>query len=126
MKASFNNIMIYAKDIEKTAEFYVKYFGFKVVSETLASTLASIKELAPDGGGSTLLIHQAGKAMKMGQVCIKLVFSVSNVEKFKVQALKKGVKFGVTHEGLGYYFANAKDPSKNNVQITSRRSSKNA
>ena len=72
------------------------------------------------------MIHQAGKAVKMGQVCVKLVFSVSNVEKFKAQALKKGLKFGSTHEGPGYCFANAKDPCKNNIQITSKGIGKNA
>jgi len=114
MNVGFSSVIIYAKDTHKIAEFYTKYFGFDAVEEK------GIIALTSEEGVEQLLIHQAGSAVKMGQACIKLVFTVSDVEKFKASALKKGLKFGATHKGDGYLFSNAKDPNKNNVCISSR------
>jgi len=32
-----------------------------------------------------------------------------------------GLRFGATHSGAGYQFANARDPAKNLIQISSSR-----
>ncbi|MDW6003964.1 VOC family protein [Vibrio mangrovi] len=113
MDISLSGVIIYAKDVEKTAEFYTTHFGLDAHREDRLISLRKDNQ-------EVILIHKAGAAVKLGQACIKLVFSVPDVEAFKAHALKNGLKFGATHKGNGYLFANAKDPDKNNVCISSR------
>jgi hypothetical protein len=51
---------------------------------------------------------------------VKLSFHVEDVAAFIELAAKRGLKFGAVHEASGYCFANAKDPDKNSVSISSR------
>ena len=108
-------VLIYARDMQRSARFYQTYFGFEgsgEISEGLI-TLTS-------PGGASVVIHQAAKGVKLGQVGVKLVFDVEDIEAFKKQSAKLGLKFGASHQANGYSFANAKDPDKNNVAISSR------
>lgn len=116
MNALLNTIMIYAKDMSRTAAFYQEYFGFKTSGEIIEGLI----ELTSESSGVTILIHQAAKSIKLGQVSVKLVFSVKNVEEFKAKSAERGLVFGSTHQANGYEFANAKDPDKNTVSISSR------
>ncbi len=108
--------MLYVRDIQKLADFYVKHFGFIESPRELDDLI----EITCPNGGSTLLFHQASKGRKIGQSCIKLIFDVENIEAFKMKCLKDGLKFGVTHKGPGYEFSNARDPAKNPIQISRR------
>ncbi len=108
--------MIYAKNVEKMAAFYVKHFDFKSLVEEGTSML----ELLPAHGGASLMIHPAGKGIKDGQACVKLVFDIKDVEKFRDKCAKNGLKFGAVHQVQGYIFSNAKGPGKNSIQISSR------
>ena len=116
MSALLNTIMIYAKDMNRTAAFYKEHFGFKTSGEIIEGLI----ELTSEPSGTTILIHQAAKSIKLGQASVKLVFSVKNVEAFKVKRAERGLVFGSTHQANGYEFANAKDPDKNTVSISSR------
>jgi predicted enzyme related to lactoylglutathione lyase len=116
MNSPLGTIIIYARDMEKTAAFYCKYFGFKSTGKVIEGLI----ELYPMSGGAGILIHQAAKSVKLGQVGVKLSFHVPNVEAFAAAAAKNGLKFGAVHEANGYQFANAKDPDKNSVSISSR------
>ena len=58
--------------------------------------------------------------MKLGQVGVKLSFVVRDVGAFKLESEGRGLKLGATHLTNGYSFANAKDPDKNSVSISSR------
>ena len=51
---------------------------------------------------------------------VKLVFDVEDVSAFCESAKTQGLDFGKIHEAGGYQFANAKDPSKNSIQVSSR------
>lgn len=102
--------------MQKSAEFYSRHFGF----ETTGKVHEGLIELSAPKGGASILIHQAAKSMNFGQAGIKLSFSVADVESFKSQAAERGLKFGVTHQANGYAFANAKDPDKNSISISSR------
>jgi predicted enzyme related to lactoylglutathione lyase len=116
MDAALGTIIIYAKDIQKSAAFYSNHFGFQttgVVNEGLI-------ELHAQNGGAAILLHQASKGVKLGQVSVKLSFHVRDVEAFKLKAASVGLKFGATHQANGYLFANTKDPDKNSVSISSR------
>tara|TARA_R110001599_G_scaffold327622_2_gene540676 strand:+ start:440 stop:808 length:369 start_codon:yes stop_codon:yes gene_type:complete len=122
MDVSLNTIMIYAKDMHRTAEFYRKFFGFKTSGEVVDGLI----ELKSPTKGMTLLIHQAAKSIKLGQASVKLVFSVQDIDDFKSRSSELGLAFGSTHQANGYSFANAKDPDKNTVSISSRNFRKNA
>ena len=122
MDAFLNTIIIYAKDVHRSAEFYRKFFGFSTSGEVVEGLI----ELNSTKSGARILIHQAAKSIKLGQVAVKLVFSVNDIEGFKSKSAAQGLVFGATHEANGYSFANAKDPDKNTVSISSREFRKNA
>ncbi|MGO2240212.1 MAG: VOC family protein [Halomonas sp.] len=116
MSPSLGTIIIYARDMQKTAAFYSKHFGF----ETSGQVVEGLIELQASHGGASILIHQAAKSVKLGQVGVKLSFHVSDVVAFSAASAKNGLKFGAVHEANGYSFANAKDADKNSISISSR------
>ena len=113
---SVSRILLYVRDPQKIADFYVEHFDFiqkpQVHDDLIEVTLS--------GGGFSLLLHQASKGHRLGQSCVKIVFDVEDIEGFKSESEKKGLKFGVTYRGEGYEFANARDPAKNPIQISRR------
>ena len=116
MNISLGTVIIYARDMHKSAHFYSGHFGF----ETTGKVVEGLIELRAVNGGASILIHQAAKSIKLGQVGVKLSFHVPDVDAFKAEAARRGLKFGATHQANGYSFANAKDPDKNSVSISSR------
>jgi catechol 2,3-dioxygenase-like lactoylglutathione lyase family enzyme len=115
MRSPLHAIMIYARDMTKTTAFYGRYFGL-----TPGEKVEGLIELTSPDGGVVILVHQAAKSIKLGQVALKLVFAVEDVEAFKAKSAELGLTFGSTHQANGYAFANAKDPDKNSVSISSR------
>jgi predicted enzyme related to lactoylglutathione lyase len=116
MRTPLGTIILYARDMRKSAEFYRQYFGF----ETSGEVVEGLIELSAAEGGASILIHHAAKSIKLGQVGVKLSFHVADIESFKAQAATQGLKFGATHQANGYAFANAKDPDQNSISISSR------
>jgi predicted enzyme related to lactoylglutathione lyase len=116
MKSPLGTIIIYARDMKKTAAFYSRHFGLKTTGELVEGLI----ELHASEGGAGILIHQVAKGIKLGQVGVKLSFHVRDVEAFIAEAEKNGLKFGAVHQANGYRFANAKDPDKNSISISSR------
>lgn len=116
MKPPLGTIIIYARDMQKTATFYVKHFGFQTSGEVVEGLI----ELSALSGGVSILIHQAAKSVKLGQVGVKLSFHVEDLAAFVAEAAANGLKFGALHQANGYAFANAKDPDKNAISISSR------
>jgi len=116
MNTSLGTIIIYARDMQKTATFYSTHFGFKTTGEVIEGLI----ELHGQEGGAGILIHQAAKSVKLGQVGVKLSFHVQDIEAFIAQAAANGLKFGAVHQANGYSFANTKDPDQNSVSISSR------
>nr|WP_256572710.1 VOC family protein [Pseudomonas sp. NFACC08-1] len=116
MQPSLNRIMLYVRDVQATCDFYERHFGFT----SQRKTDDRVTELSPANGGAILMVHPAGKAVKTGQVTVKLVFDLQDVEGFKAKCLAQGLRFGATHRADGYSFANAKDPDGNSISISSR------
>ena len=116
MHTPLGTVIIYARDMNRTAAFYSKHFGF----ETTGEIREGLIELRASSGGAGILIHQAGKSVKLGQAGVKLSFHVPDVSAFASEAAKSGLKFGSVHLANGYSFANTKDPDKNSVSISSR------
>src|SRR5882724_7623141 len=113
---SVSRILLYVRDPRSIADFYIEHFGF-VQKQQVHDDLI---EITSSVGAFSLLLHQASKGHRLGQSCIKIVFDVEDIEAFKNQSEKKGLKFGVTCKGEGYEFANARDPAKNPIQISRR------
>ncbi|NYT29923.1 VOC family protein [Rhizobium sp. WYCCWR 11128] len=111
-----NRLVIYAGNVEETARFYEKHFGFK------ATSLPGdrIIELVAQDGGANIMLHQAAKGQRSGQSSVKLVFDVEDVEAFCSRCAENGLKFGAIHKADGYQFANAKDPCQNSISVSSR------
>jgi len=116
MTPQLGTILIYARDMTKSADFYRQHFGF----ETTGEVNEGLIELRAREGGASILIHQAAKTAKLGQVGVKLSFHVPDVAAFAAIAAGNGLKFGPIHQANGYAFANAKDPDKNSISISSR------
>ena len=109
-------LVIYARDMEGTARFYERYFGFKAT----AQPGDRIVELVAQDGGANIMLHPAAKGQRPGQSIIKLVFDVADVHAFCRQAAQAGLDFGPVHSADGYEFANAKDPCQNAISVSSR------
>ncbi|MGO6671590.1 VOC family protein [Rhizobium leguminosarum] len=111
-----NRLVIYAGNVEETARFYEKHFGFK------ATSLPGdrIVELVAQDGGANIMLHQAAKGQRSGQSTVKLVFDVEDVEAFCRRCAENGLEFGAIHKAEGYQFANAKDPCQNSISVSSR------
>ena len=116
MSPPLGRLVIYTKKIDQMAEFYANHFGFSV----LRVKDDRIVELKPQASGLTILLHPAASKQKEGQVLVKLVFDVEDVSAFCDNAKAKGLEFGTIHQADGYRFANAKDPAKNSIQVSSR------
>jgi predicted enzyme related to lactoylglutathione lyase len=116
MDSPLGTVIIYARDMQKAAAFYARHFGFVTDGEVVEGLI----ELKHPGGGAGMLIHQAAKSVKLGQVGVKLSFHVKDVAAFAAQAKLDGLVFGTVHEANGYAFANAKDLDKNSISISSR------
>ncbi len=116
MSPALGSILIYARDMKRTADFYTRFFGYESSGEVVEGLIT----LTPPDGGAWIVIHQAAKSIKLGHVGIKIVFDVEDVDAFKVKSAVLGLEFGSTHAANGYSYANTKDPDKNSVAISSR------
>lgn len=113
---TLGTVLIYARDMSKTAAFYARHFGFVTTGEVFEGLI----ELTPRAGGVAILIHQAAKSVKLGQVGVKLSFHVPDVAAFVEGAANAGLRFGAIHRANGYSYANTKDPDNNSVSVSSR------
>lgn len=111
-----SRVILYARDVEATVAFYERHFGFQV--KRLPGD--RIVELVAAEAGANIMVHAAAKSVKTGQVTVKLVFDVEDVAAFSARSAANGLTFGPEHQADGYSFANAKDPSGNNIQVSSR------
>ncbi len=116
MRPSLSRILLYVKDVQITCAFYTRHFGF----ECKLQSDDRIAELISPHGGAILMVHKAAKSVKTGQVTVKLVFDIEDIEAFKAQCAQQGLEFASSHRADGYSFANAKDPDGNSISISSR------
>lgn len=116
MNTPLGTVILYARNVTKTAAFYSLHFGFKTSGEIVEGLI----ELHPPEGGAGILVHPAARSLKLGQAGVKLSFHVPDVPAFVRAAADRGLEFGAVHQANGYQFANAKDPDGNSVAISSR------
>ncbi len=116
MSAQLGRLIVYTKKLDEMSDFYCTHFGF----QELRLENDKIVELVAIEGGAHILLYPVSPKRKEAQTLVKLVFDVRDVEAFCKAASKKGLEFGAIHQAEGYCFANAKDPSGNSVQVSSR------
>lgn len=114
--APLGRIIMYTKRLEEVTDFYCKFFGFEI--RRLEGD--RIVELVSQSAGINILLHPMSEGRRDGQTLVKLVFDVEDVEAFCRDAELRGLKFGSIHKADGYCFANAKDPAKNSISVSSR------
>ena len=116
MTSPLGRLVIYTRKVDEMVAFYCRHFGFEAVRRDGDR----IVELRPHNGGATILLHPASRGQKQGQALVKLVFDVKDVPAFCAASAQRGLTFGPIHDVDGYAFANAKDPSMNSIQVSSR------
>ena len=115
--AVLGRILLYVRDIEAVARFYVLHFGFRIHREA-GDRIVELE--SPGGVGSNIMLHPLGRGRKSGQTVAKLVFDVPDVDAFCARAAEHGLEFGTIHQADGYAFANARDPAGNSISVSSR------
>lgn len=116
MKTSVSQIILYTKRADEMIAFYQLHFGFEVKRREDDRII----ELRHSSHNFKILLHPMGAKGIEGQNSVKLVFDVPDVELFCNLARQNSLNFGPIHEADGYQFANAKDPSKNSISVSSR------
>lgn len=112
----FTSITIYTRRIPEMVGFYCRHFGYAAFQRPGDRII----DLRPPGPGTAIRLHSASKGQKMGQSLVKLNFEVDDVIAFARAAKTRGLVFGPLHDGMGYVYANAKDPSGNSISISGR------
>ena len=114
-KPPISRIALYVRDMAKVAKFYARHFGFE---ETYSNGKDKLILTQP-GGVFHLVLLQASKGHRTGQSAVKIIFDVADVARHRDEQARLGLKFGTIHKGPQYQFANARDPAKNLIQISS-------
>ena len=100
--AVIGRILLYVRDIEAVARFYVLHFGFRIHREA-GDRIVELE--SPGVVGNNIMLHPLGRGRKIGQTVAKLVFDVPDVDAFCARAAEHGLEFGTIHKGEGYAFA---------------------
>jgi hypothetical protein len=111
-----NSVTIYTRLIPEMVDFYSLHFGYTAFQRPGDRMV----ELRPPGAGAVIRLHLASKGQKAGQSLVKLNFDVEDVVAFARAAKTRGLEFGPLHDGMGYAYANTKDPSGNSISISGR------
>ncbi|UYV36723.1 VOC family protein [Rhodobacteraceae bacterium D3-12] len=77
-------------------------------------------EIRAQTSGISLLLHPAAAKQKERQALVKLVFDIENISAFCEVARADGLEFIKIHKAGRYEFANAENPSKNSILVSSR------
>ncbi len=114
MLAPVTRIVLYVKNVEKTAEFYQRVFELKPVAPPEKGWI----ELG--AGGCNIALHQASKTADFRPAAAKIVFGVKHVAKTKALLERRGLRLGAIHRTPHSTFCNGKDPEGNLLCIGDR------
>ena len=114
MFAPIARIVIYAKDVEKLADFYRRVFELKDVGPSEEGWI----ELA--AGGCNLALHRAAKTADYRRAAAKIVFGVRDVAQAKEILAARGFRLGATSLSLYSNFCTGRDPEGNHLSIGDR------
>ncbi len=114
MFAPITRIVIYAKNVEKLAEFYRRVFELTDFGPGEDGWI----ELA--AGGCNLALHRASKTADHRRAAAKIVFGVKDVAQAKATLVARGLRLGTIHRSPNSNFCNGRDPEGNHLCIGDR------
>jgi catechol 2,3-dioxygenase-like lactoylglutathione lyase family enzyme len=114
MFAPITRIVLYVRNVEKSAEFYRRVFELEVVGTPEKGWV----EL--NAGGCKIALHQASKTADFRRAAAKIVFGVKDVAKAKALLESRGLKLSAIHVAPNSTFCNGKDLEGNLLCIGNR------
>jgi predicted enzyme related to lactoylglutathione lyase len=114
VKFEIARVIIFAKDVPMTAEFYHRIFGLPYVGAPQDRDFIEL-----DAGGCSIAIHRGTPATSPGRKT-KVSFRAKNVSNVRDKIKKQGVNVGKLQEGPGFTFFDGRDPEGNQFQVSSR------
>jgi lactoylglutathione lyase len=130
MKASIDHIALWTRDLERSKQFYAKYFGAHAGREYANPSKGFRSLFLSFEGGARIEVMQTSKlspvllepgAQRMGLAHIAIsVGSVEQVDELTRRLKEDGFAIvdGPRRTGDGYYESVALDPDGNRVEIT--------
>jgi len=115
MKLSANRIILFVKDPQGVADFYVEKIGLKIVESTEDG-----KWIDLDAGGVRIGLHHGGKLNKSSS-SPKIVFYSKDVSATAEKLVANGAKMGSIKKFGSLRFCEGQDPEGNRFQISNRK-----
>jgi len=81
-KLTFNQAMIYVKNVERALAFYRDLLGFKLIEDFRYEDKAVYARLRAPGGDGTIALHQAGPGESVSSDGVRLYFEVRELDDF--------------------------------------------
>ncbi|MBK8549728.1 MAG: VOC family protein [Ignavibacteria bacterium] len=108
-------IILFVKDVKKSAEFYRDILGFKIIGK-IDTEWTEI-----DCRSCNIALHKSSdRPVTKKDTGVKIVFAVKDVIKAKALIEKRGCKMGKVVEFGKIKFCDGKDPDGNKFQISNR------
>jgi catechol 2,3-dioxygenase-like lactoylglutathione lyase family enzyme len=118
-KLTFNHAMIYAKDVQRTLDFYREWLGFKLIEDFRYEGRPVYARLRAPGGDGTIALHQAGPGASVASDGVRLYFEVRDLDDFCRRLQKRGFYFTrlPTMMPWGWRHAYLNDPEGHEISL---------
>jgi catechol 2,3-dioxygenase-like lactoylglutathione lyase family enzyme len=118
-KLTFNHAMIYAKDVQRTLDFYREWLGFRLIEDFRYEGKPVYARLRAPGGDGTIALHQAGPGASVASDGVRLYFEVRDLDDFCRRLQKRGFYFTrlPTMMPWGWRHAYLNDPEGHEISL---------
>jgi catechol 2,3-dioxygenase-like lactoylglutathione lyase family enzyme len=118
-KLTFNHAMIYAKDVQRTLDFYRGWLGFRLIEDFRYEGKPVYARLRAPGGDGTIALHQAGPGASVASDGVRLYFEVRDLDDFCRRLQKRGFYFTrlPTMMPWGWRHAYLNDPEGHEISL---------
>ena len=118
-KLTFNHAMIYAKDVQRTLDFYREWMGFKLIEDFRYEGKPVYARLRAPGGDGTIALHQAGPGASVASDGVRLYFEVRDLDDFCRRLQRRGFYFTQlpTMMPWGWRHAYLNDPEGHEISL---------
>ena len=113
-KFDLARVILFAKDVPATAEFYHRLFCLQYIGDPQDPDFIEL-----DARGCRIAFHRGTPPTGHGRKT-KVAFRAKDVANVREEFKKQGVKVGKLHEGTGFIFFDGHDPAGNIFQVSSR------
>lgn len=118
-KLTFNHAMIYAKDVQRTLDFYREWLGFRLIEDFRYEGRPVYARLRAPGGDGTIAVHQAGPGASVASDGVRLYFEVRDLDDFCRKLQRRGFYFTQlpTMMPWGWRHAYLNDPEGHEISL---------